>query len=142
MTGIGPAPVQVVYAFNRTNLSGTPVRYWPSLREGEGLRSRTWGAAWLLGGHTPVVRIVGEAELVTLDHVQPYLPNGRELLLGLPTMHDLCDGPCASFYGTLLYRYDLGPGQAPRWLCSGCWLTRYVSDHPRREEQPGADHHR
>lgn len=49
---------------------GTPVRYWPGVREGDGILSRTRSRADLLGGHTPVAWVEGHGACIALSHVQ------------------------------------------------------------------------
>ena len=44
---------QAVEQFNKICPIGTHVLYWPGVREGEGRKSVTRSAAWLLGGHSP-----------------------------------------------------------------------------------------
>lgn len=55
--------------FNEHVPIGTSVIYWPGIREGEGRASVTRSAAWLLGGHTPVVLVDGYPGGVALSHV-------------------------------------------------------------------------
>lgn len=50
---------------------GAVVRYWPGVREGVGIASRTRSLPWVLGGHTPVVMVEGHAGGVALTHVEP-----------------------------------------------------------------------
>lgn len=57
--------------WNDAYADGTEVRYWTGVREGSGKVGRTDGAAWLLGGHTAVVRIHGVASCIALSHVEP-----------------------------------------------------------------------
>jgi hypothetical protein len=64
-------PLQRVYRFNRRFPPGTPVLFWPGCREGAGRESTTTGTAWLLGGHTPVVRVADHSSAIALTHVQP-----------------------------------------------------------------------
>jgi aconitase B len=61
-----------VEQFNEVCPIGTPVLYWPGVREGEGRKSTTRSAAWLLGGHDPVVMVEGYAGGIALTHVMPY----------------------------------------------------------------------
>ncbi len=60
-----------VDAFNAAHPIGTPVKFWPGLREGDGLDSQTRSGAWLVGGHTPVVLIENYAGGIALTHVEP-----------------------------------------------------------------------
>ena len=55
--------------WNAEHKVGTPVRYWPVFRTGEGHRSVTRSEAWLLGGHSPVVMVDGYAGGIALTHV-------------------------------------------------------------------------
>ena len=60
---------EIVKKFNAHPV-GVPVLYWPGTREGEGRKSITRSAAWLLGGHTPVVLVEGYAGGIALSHVR------------------------------------------------------------------------
>ena len=62
--------------FNKTVPLGTPVRFWPGVREGVGREGKTRSAAELLGGHTPVVWIEDWSGCIALTHVQR--PRRRE----------------------------------------------------------------
>lgn len=53
---------------------GTPVQYWPGLREGDGIESVTRSEVWMLGGHTPVVMVEGYAGGIALTHVSVTVP--------------------------------------------------------------------
>lgn len=73
-----------VDAWNARVPVGTPVRYWTGAREhfgdappDEGKTSHTSSEAWLLGGHTPVVRVYGESACIALTHVQPTTEEGN-----------------------------------------------------------------
>ena len=66
--------LQAIDQFNRLCPIGTPVIYWPGVREGEGRASVTRSAAWLLGGHSPVVMVEGYAGGIALSHVMGYAP--------------------------------------------------------------------
>lgn len=59
-----------IAAFNARAPIGTKVRYWAGLREGDGVEGVTRSAAYLLGGHTPVVFVTGYAACVSLTHVE------------------------------------------------------------------------
>lgn len=61
-----------VSQFNEHVPIGSPVFYWPGVREGEGQVGQTRSPAWLLGGHTPVVQVTGYAGGIALTHVMPY----------------------------------------------------------------------
>jgi hypothetical protein len=61
--------------FNEVCPVGSPVFYWPGVREGEPRKSVTRSAAWLLGGHSPVVLVEGYAGGIALSHVMGYDPN-------------------------------------------------------------------
>jgi hypothetical protein len=56
--------------FNALYPVGTPVRYWPAFRRGDGRQSVTRTPAWLLGGHTPCVSVEGYPGGIALTHVQ------------------------------------------------------------------------
>ena len=60
---------RAVEQFNVHHPVGTPVLYWPGLREGDGRESVTRSEAWLMGGHTPVVMVEGYAGGIALSHV-------------------------------------------------------------------------
>jgi len=66
---------RLVEQFNEVCPIGSPVLYWPGAFEGEGRKSVTRSAAWLLGGHTPVVMVEGYAGGIALSHVMGYSPN-------------------------------------------------------------------
>lgn len=60
--------------FNQANPVGSRVRFWTGLREGEGRVGETTCAAYVLGGHTPVVHVANAERgwgSVALTHVQP-----------------------------------------------------------------------
>lgn len=63
--------IREVDQFNAAVPPGTPVLYWPGAREGEGRESVTRSAAWLMGEHTPVVKVEGYAGGIALTHVMP-----------------------------------------------------------------------
>lgn len=56
--------------FNENVPVGTPVRYWTGDRHGYGKASRTRSVAEVLGGHTAVVWVEGEASCIALSHIQ------------------------------------------------------------------------
>ena len=60
---------RTVEEFNARFPVGTPVLYWPGLREGDGRESVTRSEAWLMGGHTPVVMVDGYPGGIALTHV-------------------------------------------------------------------------
>lgn len=55
--------------FNQENPVGSPVRYWPGARVGDGRPSKTRTPAWVMGGHTAVVSVEGYAGGIALSHV-------------------------------------------------------------------------
>lgn len=57
--------------WNRHHPIGAAVRYWTGERDGDGKTSVTRTVAELLGGHTPVVWVEGEASCIALTHVEP-----------------------------------------------------------------------
>lgn len=65
---------QAVEQFNEACPIGTHVLYWPGTREGAGRKGVTRSAAWLLGGHTPVVMVDGHPGGIALSHVMGYSP--------------------------------------------------------------------
>jgi hypothetical protein len=71
----GGKNLRVVEWFNAVCPVGSHVLYWPGVREGEPRRSVTRSAAWLLGGHTPVVLVEGYAGGIALSHVMGYDPD-------------------------------------------------------------------
>ncbi|RBQ05174.1 hypothetical protein DQE82_26880 [Micromonospora sp. LHW51205] len=62
-------PQTVVDEFNAEHGSVTWVRYWTGTRDDAPKYDLTDGKAWLLGGHTPVVRVRGESSCIALTHV-------------------------------------------------------------------------
>lgn len=64
------AQASAVTRWNTAVPIGTPVRYWTGWREGDGKTGRTRTAAELLGGHTAVVWVEGEASCIGLSHVE------------------------------------------------------------------------
>ena len=62
-----------VNTFNEKYPVGTPVRYWPGLREGEGKLSKTRSQAQRMCDHS-VVWVEGHASCISLSHVEP-IPN-------------------------------------------------------------------
>lgn len=67
---------QMVEWFNEICPVGSPVFYWPGVREGEPVKSVTRSEAWLLGDHTPVVMVEGHVGSIALSHVFGYKPEG------------------------------------------------------------------
>ena len=62
---------RVVAKFNRANEIGTPVRYWLGAKSGSPSgTAKVRGPAFLAGGHTPVVWLVGVSGYVALTHVE------------------------------------------------------------------------
>lgn len=70
MKATKPIPQRVVDEWNEEHEVGTPVRYWTGFREGDGEIGRTTCAAYLLGGHTPVVMIDTASGCIGLTHVE------------------------------------------------------------------------
>jgi hypothetical protein len=64
-------PHDLVNHFNHDHTIGTPVRYWTGTREGDGKTSHIRTRAELMGGHTPVVWVEGEASAIALTHIEP-----------------------------------------------------------------------
>ncbi|MET8006249.1 DNA translocase FtsK [Nonomuraea glycinis] len=69
------AATAAVEEWNAAYEVAQPVRYWTGFRDGplagEPKFSRTRTPAQLLGGHTAVVRMVGEGSCIALSHVDP-----------------------------------------------------------------------
>lgn len=63
------APLNPATDFNAAHPVGTPVRYWPWFREGDGIESVTRTPAWLLGHGEAVVSVDGHAGGIALTHV-------------------------------------------------------------------------
>jgi hypothetical protein len=59
-----------VDSFNKRVPIGTPVRFWPGVKDGPGRESKTKSPAWLLGGHTPCVECEGYGGGIALTHVE------------------------------------------------------------------------
>ncbi|MCO5167898.1 MAG: hypothetical protein M9894_16260 [Planctomycetes bacterium] len=57
-------------AWNARCPVGTPVRYWPGVREGEGRQGVTRSLAWVVSGHASVL-VTGQSGSVALSHVEP-----------------------------------------------------------------------
>ncbi|MBQ1064510.1 hypothetical protein [Micromonospora sp. C41] len=62
-------PQTIADTFNTEHGSVTWVRYWTGTRDDAPKYDLTNGKAWLLGGHTPVVRLRGEPSCIALTHV-------------------------------------------------------------------------
>lgn len=73
-------PQTIVDDFNAIHGSVAWVRYWTGTRDDAPKYDLTDGKAWLLGGHTPVVRVRGESSCIALTHVDPLpgQPDGIE----------------------------------------------------------------
>lgn len=67
----GELAAQAVAEWNETHPVGTPVTYWPGVREGNGKASRTRTPAQVLNGHTAVVWVDGYSSCIALTHVEP-----------------------------------------------------------------------
>lgn len=109
---------------------GTPVTYWPGVREGEGIKSVTRSNVWHMGG-SPVVLVRGRAGGIALTHIE-----SRELspseereealrthvadLLSDVDHFDGChrmvegDGTCTCFVGRLDWAISSGRVPSPR----------------------------
>lgn len=59
-----------VEAFNAMVPVGTPVRFWPGVRNAEPKLGNVRSKAWVLGGHTAVVKVTGYAGGIALSHVE------------------------------------------------------------------------
>lgn len=57
-------------AWNVSYPVGTPVRFWPGVRSGDGELAVTRSEAWELGDGTPVVAVEGRAGGIALSHVE------------------------------------------------------------------------
>ncbi|SDL15012.1 hypothetical protein SAMN05428985_11067 [Nocardioides sp. YR527] len=64
--------------FNELCPIGSPVVFWPGVRDGEGRKSTTRSVAWLLGDHTPVVMVEGYPGGIALANVMPYAPHPKQ----------------------------------------------------------------
>lgn len=57
--------------WNACHQIGSPVLYWPGLRDtAEPRLGQTRSRAWVLGGHTAVVLCTGHAGAIALSHVE------------------------------------------------------------------------
>ena len=63
-------PRMTAEEFNEQHPVGTPVRYWPGVRRGEGRESVTRSIAWELSHGTPLVSVEGYAGGIALTHVE------------------------------------------------------------------------
>lgn len=61
---------RAVEDFNRDNPIGTPVTYWPGVRVGDGVDTKTRSHAQLLSGHTAVVWVEGRGDCQALSHIK------------------------------------------------------------------------
>jgi len=59
--------------FNRRAPVGTPVRFWPGAREGEGRISKTRTPAWLMSSAV-VVSVEGYPGGIALSHIELLQP--------------------------------------------------------------------
>ncbi len=59
-----------VEQFNNNYPLGTPVRFWPGFKQGEGREGKTRTPAWVMGGHTAVVSITDYPGGIALTHVE------------------------------------------------------------------------
>lgn len=57
-------------AFNAAHQPGTPVLFWPGIRQAEPLESTTRGTAWALPSGHAVVRVHGRAGGIALTHIE------------------------------------------------------------------------
>lgn len=76
-----------VRKFNESFPAGTPVRFWPGARVGEGQVSRTRGQAWVLCG-TAVVSVEDYAGGIALTHVDVI---GHERVVRVETFKQFVD---------------------------------------------------
>jgi hypothetical protein len=65
-----PATTSEVATWNQAHPVGTPVRYWPGAKTGEGLKSKTRTAAWLLSSGAAVVSVDDYAGGIWLAHIE------------------------------------------------------------------------
>ena len=65
-------------AFSLANPPGTPVRFWPGARLGEGQFSRIRSSAWALLSGQAIVCVDGYPGGIALSHVEVLGPEGRE----------------------------------------------------------------
>lgn len=71
--------------FNAAHLVGTPVRYWPWTREGEGIESRTRSPAQRIGGSdgtSASVWVDGRPDCIALTHVEAIHPTPGTTITG------------------------------------------------------------
>jgi hypothetical protein len=75
VSGRDTAPQHVVDAVDDWNARypiGTPVRYWPGVKRGEGHESKTRTPAWVIhGGHSALVSVEGYSGGIILSHIEP-----------------------------------------------------------------------
>lgn len=60
---------EIAAVWNRHHPVGTPVTYWPGVREGAGRTSKTRSPAWVVCGNA-VVSVDGYAGGIALTHMQ------------------------------------------------------------------------
>ncbi len=76
---INPEVAAKVAAWNAQFPVGTPVRYWPMDRTGEGIESQTRTPAWVIhGGHSALVSVEGRTGGIILSHVEPVITKPGE----------------------------------------------------------------
>lgn len=63
--------------WNKKHPVGTPVRFWPGVREGDGRLGATRSAAWRLCDHASVL-VTGYSGGIALTHVEP-LDSAKEV---------------------------------------------------------------
>lgn len=56
--------------FNKKHPVGTAVRYWPGIKEGEGIETVTRSSAWVLLSGPSVVAVEGRSGGVALTHIE------------------------------------------------------------------------
>ncbi len=81
MTTLEPAQdtaAAAVESWNTLHPVGTPVRYWPGFRVGEGIASKTRTRASVLSGHTAVVWVEGHPACIALTHIELDKETGRD----------------------------------------------------------------
>lgn len=68
---------RAVARFNLLHPVGCEVRYWPGVREGDGIQTTTRSEAQMLGEHTAVVWVEGHGACIALSHVEPLTSSFR-----------------------------------------------------------------
>jgi len=66
-----------VHRWNLRHPVGTPVRYWPMLRDGGGIESRVRIEARILSSGIAVAWVEGRADAIALSHIEA-LPGAAE----------------------------------------------------------------